>query len=317
MHEIPLLALAERKHVAKQLFGLGAVQEVLLIRCALIGVSRRHRNADTKLGGEVEEFRDLLCRVAVENRGVDVDGEAARFRSLDRGHRAIEHALLRHRFVVVLAQTVEMHREEQIGRGLEQIELLLQKQRIGAERNEFLALDQTAHDLADLLVDQRFPAGNGDHRRAALIGGIPTFLRRHAAIEDRVRIVDLAATGASEVATEQRLQHQNKRVALPAKQSLLDQIAADTHFLEERYSHYTFKTFSLSCCHPAASSAGSRNSMFSSRPGSTDTLTGPMRRRASITSSTSTSGAEAPAVMPTVFAFLNHSGLSSLPSAIR
>src|SRR5882762_2951062 len=35
MHEIPLLALAERKHVAEQLFRLGAVEEVLLIRRAL------------------------------------------------------------------------------------------------------------------------------------------------------------------------------------------------------------------------------------------------------------------------------------------
>ena len=48
--------------------------------------------------------------------------------------------------------------------------------------------------------------------------------------------------------------------------------------------------------------------MFSSRPGSVDTSTGPMRRSASITSSTSTSGAEAPAVMPTVLASLSQAG---------
>src|SRR6266513_6540156 len=38
MHEIPLLALAERKHVAEQLLGLGAVEEVVLVRSTLIGV---------------------------------------------------------------------------------------------------------------------------------------------------------------------------------------------------------------------------------------------------------------------------------------
>ncbi len=48
--------------------------------------------------------------------------------------------------------------------------------------------------------------------------------------------------------------------------------------------------------------------MFSSRPGSTDTLTGPIRLKASITSSTKTSGAEAPAVMPTAFASFSQSG---------
>src|SRR5258708_39674050 len=41
MQEIPLLALAARKHVAEQLLGLGAVEEVLLVRRALIGVARR------------------------------------------------------------------------------------------------------------------------------------------------------------------------------------------------------------------------------------------------------------------------------------
>src|SRR6201987_2829295 len=37
MHEIPLLALAEREHVAEQLLGLGAVQKVVLVGGALIG----------------------------------------------------------------------------------------------------------------------------------------------------------------------------------------------------------------------------------------------------------------------------------------
>jgi hypothetical protein len=31
MHEVPLLALAEREDVAEQLLGLGAVEEVLLV----------------------------------------------------------------------------------------------------------------------------------------------------------------------------------------------------------------------------------------------------------------------------------------------
>src|SRR6185295_13941832 len=109
-----------------------------------------------------------------------------------------------------------------------------------------------------------------------------------------------------------------ERIALAAKQFLLEQIAADTHFLEEGDSHYKFLSgLGIRVGQLAASSAGSRNSMFSSRPGSTETATGPMRRKASITSSTSTSGAEAPAVMPTAFASLSHSGFNSLPSAIR
>jgi hypothetical protein len=176
--------------------------------------------------------------VAVEDGGIDVDGEAALLGRLDRGHGAVEHALLRHGLVVVLAQAVEMHGEEEVGRGLEQVELLLEQQRVGAERDELLARHEAAHDLADLLVDQRLAAGNRHHRRAAFIGRVPAFLRRHAAVEDGIRIVDLAATDTGEVAAEQRLQHQHEGVAFAAKQFLLDQITADTHFLEEGYSHF-------------------------------------------------------------------------------
>ncbi len=164
---------------------------------------------------------------------------------LDRGDGAVEHALLRHRLVVMVLQAVEMHREEQVRGGLEQIELLLEQQRVGAERDELLARHEAAHDLADLLVDQRLAAGDRDHRRAALVGRVPALLRRHAAVEDRIRIVDLAAADAGEVAAEQRLQHQHQRIALAAKQLLLDQIAADTHFLEEGYSHYEVSFWAL------------------------------------------------------------------------
>src|SRR6202051_1015658 len=256
--------------------------------------------------------------MAVEDRGIDVDREPLGLGGLDGRNGAIEHALLRDGLVVMVFQTVEMHREEQIGRRFEQVELLLQEQRIGAQGHELLARDQAAHDLADLLVDQRLAAGNSHHRRAAFVGSIPAFLRRHAAIEDRVGIVDLAAADACEVAAKQRLKHQHQRITFPAEQLLFHQIAADTHFLEERYCHYKFLSgLSREVDQPAVSSAGSRNSIFSSRPGSTETTTGPMRLRASITSSTRTSVAEAPAVMPTAFASFSQAGFSSLPSAMR
>ncbi len=130
-----------------------------------------------------------------------------------------------------------MDREEQIGRRLEQMQLLLQKQRVGAERDEFLARDDARDDLADLLVDQRLAAGDRDHRRAALVDRVEAFLHRQAPVQDRVRIVDLAAAEAGKVAAEQRLEHQHQRIALAAHQLLLEQIGADAHFLEEWNAH--------------------------------------------------------------------------------
>jgi hopanoid biosynthesis associated radical SAM protein HpnH len=55
-------------------------------------------------------------------------------------------------------------------------------------------------------------------------------------------------------------------------------------------------------------STGSRNRTLSSIPSSVETSTGAMRRSASMTSSTSTSGAEAPAVSPTILTPCSQAG---------
>src|SRR5690349_160341 len=212
-----------------------------------------------------------------------------------------------------------MDREEQIGRGLEEVQLLFQQQSVGAERDELLARDDAFDDLADVLVDQRLAARNGNHRRAALVDRVEAFLHGQTPVEDRVRIVDLAATGAGEIATEQRLKHENERIALAPHYFLLEQIAADSNLLEKWNGHSClFLSLSFNQGTAAsASSAGRRNSIFSCSPGSTEISTGPRRRSAPMTSSTSTSGAEAPAVMPTVPAPRTQAGSNSLPSAIK
>jgi hypothetical protein len=100
------------------------------------------------------------------------------------------------------------------------MQLLLQEQRIGAQRDEFLARDDALDDLADFLVDQRFAARNGDHRRAALVDGVETLLHRQALVQDSVGIIDLAATDAGEIAAEQRFQHEHERVTLASGKPL-------------------------------------------------------------------------------------------------
>ena len=210
--QVPLLALAEREDFSEQLLGLAAAEEVLLIRRPLIGITGRNRNADAELFSQVEKRRDVFCRMTVENRAVDVDGKTLGFRSLDRGHRLFEAAIHAYRLVVMLFDAVEMHGEEQIGRRLKQMQLLFQKQRVGAQRDEFLARDDAFDDFANLLVDQRFAARNGDHRRAALVDRVEALLHRQALVQDGVRIIDLAAADAGKIAAEQRFQHEHERV---------------------------------------------------------------------------------------------------------
>src|ERR1700704_3944317 len=118
------------------------------------------------------------------------------------------------------------------------MQLLLQEQRIRAQRDEFLFRDQAFHDFADLAMDQWLAAGNRNHGRAAFVNRIEALLDREPAIENGIRIVDLAATDAGEVATKQRLEHQNERIAFAPQQLLLEDIGADTHFLKKRHSHF-------------------------------------------------------------------------------
>ena len=53
----------------------------------------------------------------------------------------------------MLAQSVEVHGEKEIGRGLEQMQLLLEQERVGAERDEFLLGNEALYDVRHLAMD--------------------------------------------------------------------------------------------------------------------------------------------------------------------
>ena len=88
-------------------------------------------------------------------------------------------------------------------------------------------------DFRQLLVQQRFAAGDRHDRRTAFVDRVQGVFDRHVLVQDRIGIVDLAAAGASEVAPEQRLKHQHQRVALAAGQTLANDVATDIQFLKK------------------------------------------------------------------------------------
>src|SRR5271166_1242664 len=92
--------------------------------------------------------------------------------ALHRVDRNVEHALLCDRPVVDLFQTIEMDREKEIRRRLEQIELLLEQEGVRAERHELPLLHEPSHDRADLAMNQGLSTGNRDNRRSAFIDGV-------------------------------------------------------------------------------------------------------------------------------------------------
>ena len=176
MHQLPLLAFAQREDAAKQLLSLTAIEEMLLVGRTLVGVAGRNRDADFQFFRQIEEGCNIFRRMAIEDRRVDVDGESLGLRLLDRRDRNVENAAERHRLVVVLLQSIQMHGEEKIRRWLEQVKLLLEQKRVCAQRDKFLARHDTFHDLADIAVDQRLAAWNRNHGRAAFIDRVQALL---------------------------------------------------------------------------------------------------------------------------------------------
>ena len=103
---------------------------------------------------------------------------------------------------MLLAATVEVDGPGEVRAGLERVHLLFQKQRVGADDDEFLARDTGLDDFGDFAVQQGFSPGDDHHGRAAFVHRLKALGNRQALIEDLGRVVDLAATGAGQIAAE-------------------------------------------------------------------------------------------------------------------
>ena len=129
-----------------------------------------------------------------------------------------------------------MDREGKIGAGFEPVQFLLEKQRVGAEIDEFLTSGDTRDDVADLGMNERLAAGDRNDGGTALVDRFEAFVDTEAEIEDMFWKLNLTADGAFEIAAEQRLQHQHQRVSLHARNVLLQDVGADSCLLDERNS---------------------------------------------------------------------------------
>ena len=97
----------------------------------------------------------------------------------------------------------------------------------------FLPRDGALDDLRQLLVQQRLAAGDDDDGRAAFVDRLQTIGERQPLVENLVRIIDLAAAGAGEIAAKQRLEHEHERKALLAGETLAQHVAADLGHLQQ------------------------------------------------------------------------------------
>ena len=244
--ELPVAcASAAPEDLAEQLLGVAAVEKMLLVGRPLIGIARaRSMMPSTPSSvGEVEEGGDVLGRIAVEQRGVDIDPEPARPCAAWIAATARSNTpCWQTDAVVLLAQPVQMDREGEIRRSARTDR---SSSRAAARwcrgRRTSLGARCRPDDL------RRFPCGSTARRRGSTRSAHRTRRPRRGSPRRSVAcpgsvvgIVDLAAAGAGEVAAEQRLEHQHQGIAPAAHQPLFDDIGPHGDLLFQRYGHYAF-----------------------------------------------------------------------------
>ncbi len=112
-----------------------------------------------------------------------------------------------------LAHAVEVDDERQLVVRLEDVEVLLEPQRVRAEVDRLVQLEEAIDDVLDPLEDERLAAADRDDRRRALHAGVDALLDRQPRLV-RLVLADLPAADAGDVARERRLEHQDERIAL-------------------------------------------------------------------------------------------------------
>jgi hypothetical protein len=86
-------------------------------------------------------------------------------------------------------------------------------------------------DLLDLRMDQRLASGDAHHRGAAFVDGLEALLGGQALVQGFFGELDLAATGAFQVAAEEGLEHQDERVPFVPLQLLRHHVTDDAQRL--------------------------------------------------------------------------------------
>jgi hypothetical protein len=131
--------------------------------------------------------------------------------------------------------------EGEIFARLEEIEFPFEEKGVGAEVDITLLGDEAFNDAVDFRVDEGLPARDRDHGGSTFLGGGPALFRREPFVENVVGILDFAATGAGEVATEKGFEHEDQRIVAVAFQLLTDDITRNGPRLGNRDGHKTVK----------------------------------------------------------------------------
>ena len=214
-------------------------REVLLVRRLLVRVGRRdlHRVDLELVVQEVEHLAHGLRRVGREERRVGGDAETARLRLLDRLDGQVEDPSRSTNWSWRSRMPSRWTTQAKYGDGLKWSSFFFIRIAFVQRKTNFLRLISSLRDHVHLGVHERLAARDRHHRRAALLDRRERLLDRHPLLEDVLRVLDLPAERAGEIALEERLQLDQQRELLVTLDLLLGEITARPELLAERHGH--------------------------------------------------------------------------------
>ena len=124
-------------------------------------------------------------------------------------------------------EPVHVNAEGEVLGRLEEIDLLLEQNRVGTQVDVLLPGDQPLDHLLDLRIHQGLSSGNTHDRRAAFIRGVETLLGGELLLENMPGVLDLAAAGAGKIAAEERLEHQHERIPFLSRQLVFQNVGSN------------------------------------------------------------------------------------------
>ena len=182
----------------------------------------------------IEKCRDVLGGVPVEDRRVDVDGEALGLRRLDRrAPRCRTRPSATPTCRDVPSSPSRWTEKNKYGDGSNRCSFFSSNSALVQSETNFLraTMPLTISPISRWI--------SGSPPGIATIGAPHSSTASRQSLTDRrwlrigSGIIDLAAADAGEIAAEQRLQHQHERIALAAHDPLLEEVGADAYFLEK------------------------------------------------------------------------------------
>ena len=211
---------------------------MFLIGCFLVAVAwREHHALDVQFHHGIKKFADASGIGAFEQGGIGGDAESAGDGFFDGFEGDLVGAITTDGGIVFGFETIHVDAEGEVFCGFKEIELPLEEEGVGAKVDVFFAGDEAFDDRINLWMDQRFTARDGDHRGAALVGGVPALLGGEAFIKDVIGVLDFTATCAGKVAAEEGLEHKDKRIPFDPTQLLPEYVGGNCPSLANRNWH--------------------------------------------------------------------------------